>query len=263
MKKTIFTSLTFLLVVVLASCSGSSSESKPTKQDNGLDLVKAGDLTICSDIPYPPFEFMNGQVVAGFDADFINYVADEIELSAEFVDTDFKEIFDALDDGKCDVIASAVSITDEREKLHSFSDPYYEISQSILTVNSKANELDGLDKLKDKVVGVQSETTGEALAQENSQAFGFSVTSFSDSDSLFMALKRGDIDVIIQDFPVNAYTSNLTGTTKVTKTFDAVEKYGFVVAKNNNELLRKINSALKSAKEDGTYEEIERKYFGS
>jgi len=261
MKKIVLAGLLVLAIAVVGSCSESKSSTKV--EGSKISLVKEGNLTICSDIPYPPFEFMSGLVVAGFDADLMNYIADENKLSANFVDTDFDEIFTSLEDGKCDVIASAVSITDERKKLYSFSDPYYKISQSILTVNSKASELTDLDKLEGKVVGVQSETTGEALAQENSQGFGFSVTSYSDSDSLLDALKKGEIDAVIQDYPVNAYTSALTGTTKVTKKFDAVEEYGFVVAKNNNELLKNINSALKDAKKDGTYNEIENTYFKS
>lgn len=248
-------------MTVVVSCS---SDKKTVEKDaNKFGLIKPDTLTICSDIPFTPFEFYDGSDVVGVDAELIINIADQLNLHTEFVDVDFGDIFTSLEDQKCDIIASAISMTDEREKLYQFSDSYYEISQSILTINSNSSVFTDLDKLQGKVVGVQSGSTGEEFAQENSSENKYSVTSYESSDSLILALKKNEIDAVIQDYPINAYESASAGTTKVTKVFDGKEKYGFVVTKDKSALITAVNKALKKATDNGNYDEILTKYLGN
>ena len=219
MKKSLVFVLLLLAIFSISACSDESK--KKEKDSNPLSLIKEGTLSVCADIPYAPFAFKDGANFVGIDVDLVIHMADHLELDAKFIDVDFNKIFQALDDGKCDLIASAVSITDERKKVNNFSDPYYEVSQSILVTNSNSEVLTDLDKLKGKVVGVQLKTTGEEFVNENSATYGYSARSFGGTDELFLALKKGEIDAIIQDDPINRYQSETTGLTKVTKVFDA------------------------------------------
>lgn len=254
--------ITFLLVITIL-INGCSSENKvEPKQENSLDLVKKETLTVCSDVPYPPFEFYSGELVVGLDADLITDIADNMGLHIKFVDTDFKEIFSTLEDKKCDVIASSVSITEEREKLYNFSDPYYEISQSLMVANSNSTILTDLSKFQGKIIGVGTGSTGEAFAIENSEKYGYSVRSFTGLEELLVALKKGDVDAALQDHPINAYESKKSGLTKTTQVFEGREKYGFVVRKESKELLEMINASLNEAMNNGDFDEIKKTYIG-
>ena len=107
------------LMIALAVAALASSVSHAA--DLGGKLLKVG-----SDTTSPPMESIDpatGQVV-GFDVDVVNAVCAKINCQAEFVTTGWDGIFAALDQGSFDLVASGVSITEERKKAMDFSDPY-------------------------------------------------------------------------------------------------------------------------------------------
>ena len=244
------------------STSGSGTGSSSAAAD--VDLIEDGKLTVCSDIPYAPFEFEDGGDLKGIDVDLVKGIAGELGLEADFRDTDFDGIFAALAAGNCDMVASAVSITEERKKENLFSDGYFEIHQSLLVRKDDADTYKELADLKGKVVGVQSETTGAAFAQEESEAAGYEVKEFTGADELFTALKAGQIEAILQDFPVNLHNAETTGDTVVTKQFteEEAEEYGFVIKQGNEDLQKAVNDALATLREAGDYDEILEEYLG-
>jgi polar amino acid transport system substrate-binding protein len=255
MKKIIsLISITLICVLMFTACS-KKDDDKKTNEDGAtaITTVEDGKLTICSDIPYPPFEFLEGDETVGVDPDIMRAIAKDNDLEATFLDVDFDSIFAQLAAGSCDVIASSVSITDERKEANDFSDPYYEIKQSLLVNNADKDTLTDLDKLEGKVVGVQSETTG---------ANGYTVTEFTGADEIFAALRAGTIDASIQDYPVNYGESNTNGATTITISFDGDEQYGFVISKDNPELTKAINASLKKIRDNGEYDSILEKYLG-
>lgn len=235
-----------------------------TEEAADLELVDDGKLTVCSDIPYAPFEFEEGGELKGVDVDLMKAVADKLGLEAEFRDTDFDGIFAALAAGNCDVIASSVSITDEREEENDFTEGYFEINQSMLVRKGEESTLKDFASLKGKTIGVQSETTGAEFAMEEAEKVDAEVKEFTGADELFTALKAKQVDAVVQDFPINAYHAENTGETVVSATFEAdePEQYGFVVKKGNAGLLEAIDGALEEMKDDGSYEEILDTYLG-
>ena len=115
-----------------------------------------------------------------------------------------------------------MTITDERKEQVDFSDPYFDADQSLLVRADDAGDLVTLDDLAGETIGVQSGTTGETYAKENTPD-GATIKSFEDADGLFAALTSGDIDAILQDFPVNAYRARRTTQFVVTETFPTGE----------------------------------------
>src|SRR3954471_20279629 len=95
-----------------AAC-GDSDDNAGSGGDDEFGLVDQGKLTVCSDIPYAPFEYEEGGDLKGIDVDLVKGIAEKVDLEAKFRDTDFDGIFASLAAGNCDVIASSVSITDE------------------------------------------------------------------------------------------------------------------------------------------------------
>ncbi len=228
------------------------------------DPVDEGKLTVCSDIPYAPFEYEDGGDVKGIDVDLMKAVAEKLDLEAAFRDTDFDGIFAALAAGNCDVIASSVSITDERKKENNFTEGYFEIQQSLLVRKDDADKYKDFASLKGKTIGVQSETTGAEFAMAEAEKAGAEIKEFTGADELFTALKAKQIDGVVQDLPINSYNAETTADTAVSATFDSeeAEQYGFVVPKDKPKLLSAIDEALGELRDGGEYKAILEEYLG-
>ena len=264
------------LAISLTACGGSSSSSSSASADtsNGgttpiesadptFQPISAGKLTVCSDVPYPPFEFQDDAGKwTGFDIDMISAVASRYGLAVEVTKQPFDSILVAVGAGTCDVVASAVTITDERKKNVLFSDPYFDADQSLLVRTEDAETYKDLASLAGKTIAVQTGTTGEDYAKKN--AGSAKIQSFDDPAAMFLALESKQVDAVLQDLPVNIDRANKQDSkTKVTATFTTGEQYGFAIAKTNDALQSDINVALNIFRSTGTYDEIYKKYFGT
>lgn len=225
-------------------------------------LVAEGTLTVCSDTPYEPFEFKDDAGVdTGYDMDLLRAIAEGADLELSVIDLPFDGILGSLTAGDCDVVASAVTITDERAEQVDFTDSYFDADQSLLVPADQAEAITALADLAGATIGVQSGTTGEAYANEN--ATDAEVKSFEDSDGLFAALASGDIDAILQDLPVNAYRATQDESVVVVETYPTGEQYGFAVEKGDAEVLGFLNDGLTALRDDGTFDEIYATYFAT
>ena len=233
------------------------------EQGRNLRTTAGGKLTVCTDIPYAPFEFEENGKVVGIDAEIMRAIGGRLGLTVEFRDTDFEAIFTSLTAGNCDVIASSVSITDERKKSFEFSEGYYDIVQSLLVRKADEGKYKDLPDLRGRTVGVQSGTTGADYAKAQAGANGYTVKEFTAADELFTALKANQVDGVLQDLPVNAYNAKTAGDTVVVKKFEAQkEQYGIVIPKGRDDLKKAIDDALKRIRQDDTYNTILRNYLG-
>ena len=233
-----------------------------------LKLIKPSQVTVCSDIPYAPFEYYengaDGKVI-GIDVELVEAITADNGLTADFIKTPFDGIFAALAAGQCDIIASSVSITDERKQSNDFTDPYFTIQQTILVRSGDAATLNDTPALKGKKVGAQAATTGAEFAKAEGAKNGFEVTEFQGADEMIAALKAGQVDAAIQDSPVNGYAATQSeGELTVSKVFEgAGEAYGFVVPKSNPALRDAMNASLTELRDSGKYKEIVAKYLGA
>ena len=85
--------------------SGCAKDDTSTTTESGIELVKDGTLTICTHLPYEPFEFTEGGEVVGFDPDVLEIAADAEGLETEVLDVAWETITtgEALNTGQCDV----------------------------------------------------------------------------------------------------------------------------------------------------------------
>ncbi|MGB3374154.1 MAG: ABC transporter substrate-binding protein [Microbacterium sp.] len=257
-------------VLILSGCAGNpgsdgdgGGDTAPSGPDYGL--VEAGTLTICSEVPYVPFEFEggdNGTGYTGFDIDLTYAIAQklDLELSVQDVSFDGLQSGTTLIAGTCDMGASAMTITEEREKKIDFSDPYYDSLQSLLTsVDSGIKNIGDLDG---KNVGVQQGTTGESYATENAK--GATLVQYPGDAELWPALQAGQIDAILQDQPVNIEHEKADDTYKIVEEYDTSESYGFAFAKGEKTELREaVNKALQELRDSGEYDTIYDTYFAA
>lgn len=256
--------------VLLAACGDDDSDTTTTTAaDTGGEgvaapegLVSAGTLTVCSDTPYEPFEFKDDAGTdTGYDMDLLRAIGERAELDLTVIDLPFDGILGSLEAGDCDVVASAVTITEERAQQVDFSEPYFDADQSLLVKADEAEARPTLADLAGATIGVQSGTTGETYANENNP--GAEIKAFEDSDGLFSALEAGEIDAILQDLPVNAYRATQDTSVVVVETYPTGEQYGFAVKKGNEAVLSFLDEGLAALRADGTFDEIYGTYFAT
>lgn len=253
--------------LLFAACGDDDDSGDTTTTEADSDtvdapegLVSEGQVTICSDTPYEPFEMKDQEGNdTGFDIDLVAAIADRADLEISVIDLPFEGILGSLAAGDCDVVASAVTIDDERAKQVDFTEPYFDSAQSLL-IKADNDEIETIADLAGKTVGVQTGTTGEDYANENAE--DATITSFEDSDGLFAALESDTIDAILQDLPVNGYRSAQDPSVTVVETYPTDEQYGFAVEKGNAELLTFLDEGLEALRDDGTYDELFATYFG-
>ena len=259
MRKTRLTALFAVLLLALASvvaigCGGGSDETTGASGSSG----GGGEtLTVGSDIPYPPFEQGKKGNYTGFDIELIEAIGEKIGRKPEVQDTSFETIVRDVGQGKFEAVASAATITPEREKEVAFSDPYYLSEQAIVV--KEGSEITGLADLEGKTVAAQQGTTGLALGKEKANAG--ELRPYPEGPDAINALKAGTVEAVIIDQPVALHAVEEEGGIEIAESVPTEESYGFAFAKDNTQLLKEVNKGLAETIKDGTYTTIYEKWF--
>ncbi len=226
-------------------------ETPPTIDDG---MLQGG-----SDTAFPPFEFADDQGdYVGFDVDLMTAIAKKMGLEFEIVPTAWDGIIPALVSDRYDIIASAMTITEEREEQISFSDPY--ISADIAISAPVDSPIETAEDLADKTVGVQIDTTGQ-FAVEEIEDVG-EIRKYETILNAFQDLETGRLDAVVNDAPVNAYIIRDNPNVENTGTIETGDVYGYGLKQENEQLRDAINQALQELKDEGLYDRIFQKWFG-
>jgi glutamine transport system substrate-binding protein len=194
----------------------------------------------------------------GFSADLAAEIAGRLGLTLEVTIKPFAELFPRLQAGECDIAMSAITITPEREAEVDFSAPYFSSGQALLA--PKGSSISGVSDLRGTTVGVLRGSTNEEQAA--SIAGLKRILPFDAKEPMFDALAAGALDAVICDTPFAQYNAKQTGKTRVAAVLTEGDEYGIAVKKGDAELVRQIDEALASIRQDGTYERIYERYFG-
>ena len=244
------------LALTVAGCA---KDDTSTTTESGIELVKEGTLTICTHLPYEPFEFTEGGEVVGFDPDVLKIAADAEGLETEVLDVAWETITtgEALNTEKCDVGAGAMTINDERAAVMDFTDPYFTATQALMTKTGSG--ITSLEDLAGKKIAVQDGTTGADYVRENAPEDA-EIISFEDSSLMQQAVRTGKTDAGVNDNGLLNYFVSQNDDVEVVTEFETGEEYGFSVKKDGNaELLQAINDGIASDEYDAVYE----KWFGT
>lgn len=263
---------TFAAGLVLAACGKKEPEAPAAAAPATPAPVAAASApppakvyVVGTDAAYAPFESQNekGEIV-GLTIDVVTAAAQKAGIEVKFVNTPWEGIFNALTQGDRDMLASSITITDERKQTMDFTTPYFDAYQLIaVKATSKVAKFDDLKKLK---VGVQTGTTGDEAVTKLLGKTNTNIKRFESTPLALKELEAGGVDAVVADngVVVNYVTNNPGAKFKTVsdKAF-APEQYGFAVKKGNAELLEKLNKGLADIKADGTYDRIYAKYFGA
>ena len=274
------------IALSLAACGGSSSST--TAADSNADAAAEETQTeaepaesaeatadaaassgkvwkIATDTSFKPFEYTddNGDFV-GIDMDILAAVAEDQGFTYEVQILGWDASIAACQAGQADGMIAGASITDERKASGwIFSDGYYDANQSMAVEAS--SDITGFDGLSGKSVAVKTGTMSAAYAESLMDQYGFTVTYFEDSPTMYQAVVGGQVAACFDDTPIMA--SNIKDTGIAMKIVDGTGNdpaaYGFAIFNaDNQELVDMFNAGLASIKASGKYDEIIAKYLG-
>lgn len=267
MKRSLAVAMSVAMVFGVAACSSSSApkeEEKKTEEAPASDTADGGVLRMGCSADFAPFESYadDGKTIIGYDVDMMNEICKRLGMTLEITDMNFDSVVTAVQTGKIDVGVSGMTITDERKENVNFSDSYFTAAQSILV--PKDSQIKGYQDLVDGTykAGVQLGTTGDIMAVEK---LGDRVSEFEKYGDALAALLAGKVDCMILDTGVAEAYAEANDLLVLEEPFGDegdIEYYGIAVAKENTELLDKINGALAEMKAEGFFDELNQKYAG-
>ncbi|MEE3410526.1 MAG: basic amino acid ABC transporter substrate-binding protein [Treponema sp.] len=220
---------------------------------NKANVVKMG-----TNAAFPPFEWVEGKEVVGFDVTLSNLIANDYGKTLKVVDMSFDGLIAALQAGSVDFIASGMTATEERRKSVDFSDPYYSSKQTII-VRVSNKSVSSVADLKGMSIGVQAATTGEIYATEEIE--GASVKSFRTVIDAALALKNSAIEAIIIDELPAKEIVKVNPELKIVDDDFFTDEYAIAVKKGNTELLNSINNTIRTIKANGIYQKMLEAYM--
>jgi len=224
-------------------------------------MAQAAETVVGVDANFMPFEFKVDGKLTGFDVELFEAIAKEIGLDFKWQTMDFNGIIPGLQSKSIDAAIAGITIKSEREEVVDFSHPYYD-SGLIILVAADNNDIKVLEDLKGKRVATKLATTSEDYLKKNVDTKELKL--LPNTDNLFMELMSGGVDAVFFDSPPLLYFAQNQGKGKV-KTVGPLyqgQPYG-IAFPEGSPLREKVNVALLKFMEDGTYDKLYEKWFGT
>lgn len=275
MKKFLALVLAALMVFAFVACNGTgkdnngasdaSNASNTSNTSDTSDTTEKATLVMATNAAFPPYEFKEGDSFAGIDVEIAGKIAEKLGMTLEIKDVEFGSIVGGVQTGKFDIGMAGMTVTDERLKSVNFSDSYATgIQVVIVKADSAIKSLDDLKGDGSMKFGVQQDTTGDIYASDTVENGGYgkdNVVRYKTGADAVQALKTGKVDaVIIDNEPAKSFVSANEGLSILDGSW-VEENYAIAIAKENKELLEKVNGALKELIADGTVKAIIDKYI--
>ena len=278
-KKMMMMLLTATMVFSLVGCGSKGAEAPEADTAETADDAESADADardaetsdsgkkwiIATDTAFKPFEYKDdsGEYV-GIDVDILAAIAEDQGFDYDLQALGWDASIAACQAGQADGMIAGASITEERkESGWIFSDGYYDANQSMAVAESSS--ITGFSDLDGKTVAVKTGSMSADYAESLKDEYGFTITYFEDSPTMYQAVVGGQVDAVFDDTPIMA--SNIKDTGLAMKLVDGTgnepASYGFAIFNaDNQELVDMFNAGLANIKANGTYDEIVAKYLG-
>lgn len=257
MRKLLILCLAFL-VMILAACGteGNSSTERTSASSNEKNANKE-TFTFAMSGVYPPLNFKKDGNLTGFDVEIGTEVANRLGMVPKPVTNPWETIIQGLKANKYDAIIGSMTATPERDKQVDFTNPYY-LSGAQIFIAEGNTEIRSKEDLAGKTIGVIQASTWKDMAEELSDQ----VKGYPGDVNALQDLVAGRVDAVITDKIVGLNAKNEKGL-KIEAVGELLneDRVSVAVQEGNTELAEKINKAIQSMIDDGTYEEISMKWF--
>ena len=271
MKKIIQTLLIVVLALIITACgkqpelpdnTNNAKNEGAAGGDTLAQMKEKGVLTIGMDDTLPPMEYRNDKnELVGFDIDFAEALAGELGVKVKFVPSAWDGIIPGLDAKRFDMILSAMNVTEERKKKVDFVE-YFGVGQIVAVKAGNPLNIQSVEDLEGKTVGVQLGSTGETAV--NSINGLKEVKKYDLTTDVFNDMGLGRVDAaVIGEMVGRYYMTTKPGVFEVVGDSFQVQPMGIAVRKGDTELREALEKAVQTLEDNGTLSEISEKWFGS
>ena len=280
--------LALLVVAVLAAGCTTGGDPQPTGDApaaaEGLTelgrrlpqrIRTAREIRVGSDISYAPVEFYDAFApdvlerpvgepepqVRGIDPDLGSELGRQLGVRFTFVNTAFDELIPSLQDSDFDLIISSMTATPERAREISFLE-YFQAGTSILVPKGNPGKVGSMADLCGSTVTLQSGTIHEELIDAQQADCGrrpIKAKPLASGTQVVLEVKFGRAEAALADFPVAAYNAKVSGEGNDFQVVgDQIDPgpYGIGVRKDDTDLQRVLQEALRAVIEDGSYDRV-------
>jgi len=209
---------------------------------------------------YPPFNYQDDDgEFTGFDVDISNEIASRLGVEAEFVTSKWAGLIGGLNADKFDVIIAQMTVTEERKESVDFTDPYI-VTGAVIVTHNDTDAITSLDELNGKKVGAAAGTSFAELAET---AEGADVNLYEGGFATYVNdVVNKRLDALVNDSLVMGYNIMESGhPIKISSELLSRDENAMAVKKGNEDFIEKVNEAIAGMKDDGTYNEIYKKWF--
>ena len=271
MKKIIQTLLIVVLALIITACgkqpelpdnTNNAKNEGAAGGDTLAQIKEKGVITIGMDDTLPPMEYRNDKnELVGFDIDFAEALANELGVKVEFVPSAWDGIIPGLDAKRFDMILSAMNVTEERKKKVDFVE-YFGVGQIVAVKAGNPLNIQSVEDLEGKTVGVQLGSTGETAV--NSINGLKEVKKYDLTTDVFNDMGLGRVDAaVIGEMVGRYYMTTKPGVFEVVGDSFQVQPMGIAVRKGDTELREALEKAVQTLEDNGTLSEISEKWFGT
>jgi ABC-type amino acid transport substrate-binding protein len=169
-------------------------------------IISRNQFIVGTSADYPPFEnktYPGGQIV-GFDIDLAQLIADDIGVPLQMVDIPFDSLIAACRAGTIDMIAAAMTYTEDRAKSLDPSLTYFNAARAVIAKNNSGFTITNITDVTAYTVGVQKGTVMyEELGPDGlGMTVGVDLFLYDNANDLMVALDSGFIQLAYVDEPV-------------------------------------------------------------
>ena len=259
-----------LVALIATGCSVQSadpgaSSTIPAQSQQPLpanELAQAGQLSVCTSYPAPPFEFIDDTGnLSGVDVDLADAIAERAGLSATFQNFSFDTIIASLKSGKCDVaIASMNATAERREQIQQVL--YFEDGESFMVAAGNPTNITdpgGLGLCGKRVVAELGSVDADLIESisQKCPAGGkppVDIISTQNNAESLQHLSTGQADAFMNGRAVLNYIANEQSKGKFEVLPDLLEKGGYAVGipLDHTGTTSALVAILDSLKQDGS-----------
>lgn len=213
----------------------------------GFAMADGKTVRLGTEGAYAPWNFVNDAgEIDGFERELGDELCKRAELTCEWVKNEWDTIIPNLVSGNYDAIIAGMSITDERDEVIDFTQPYTPPDpSSYAALSTDVDPTTG-------VIAAQATTIQAAFIADH----GWTLVEFATPEETVAAVKNGEADAVLAD---KSFLDTMVGTDGLVfleRTESIGGGVGMGIRESDGELRDMFNAAIQSMKDDGSLNEL-------
>jgi ABC-type amino acid transport substrate-binding protein len=259
--------LTVALILLLVA-GASWVLLRGSKSDQSLTNLQArGELKVCMDASYPPFEWIPegapADHIIGLDVDLARAIAARLAVTTTLVNVGWDGLYDSLLVGKCDAVISALPYDPTHTEEAAFSMSYFNAGPVLLARASETTVTEPKD-LAGRTLAVTWGSAGDVEASALQRRLrDLTVRRLPDPAEVLDALRAGEVDAALTDHLAALQAAYASDDVTVVGEPLTDDLYVIAVRRDKDALLTAINDALVALREDGTLDTLKARWFSN